>query len=348
MKRYHQATSWGLTSETVVHHGPLPDFLVEPVLELVDDRRIDLGALARGAVGRGIGPAGEAVGLERRVRVRVQVPLAPPRRLVVQVSQQRAPRREAAAQPAAAGDHAAGLVRVQAGQQRAARGRAVVGRGVVTFEADRLAAQRRDVRQQRVERERCRHPRRRAQLVDEDHEDVRRPVERRTAPASADAAAPRAPGLRRRGRAARGQRQRAAGEQPTLDERAAVAVHVDEPIGHAYRDCQQPGAPGGAVSRQNVEIVFRSMEPERDERNDQSRARRAAGGPQHRFPAAEPVHARADRRAVRCDRADRGRSAPRPAHPRRGARRQRRRRRAPVRRALSRAGGGAVAGAARR
>ena len=25
VKRYHQATSWGLTSETVVHHGPLPD-----------------------------------------------------------------------------------------------------------------------------------------------------------------------------------------------------------------------------------------------------------------------------------------------------------------------------------
>ena len=195
---------------------PVARLVVEPVLELVDDRRVDLGALPGGAVGRGIGPAGEAVRLERRPRVGVQMPLAPPRRLVVQLAQQRPPRREAGAQPAAAGDHAAGLVRVQAGQQRPARGRAVVRRGVVAFEADRLAAQRREVRQQRVERQRRRRPRRRAQLVDEDHEDVRRPAR------AACAAHPAAPLVPRRAWPAplRGRRRRTA---PARRPRAALA-----------------------------------------------------------------------------------------------------------------------------
>ncbi len=75
----------------------------------------------------------------------------------------------------------------------------------MTFEADGARAQRGQVGHQRGGQRGCRHPHRRAQLVDEDHQDVRRP--------------PRAPAATAR----RAEREPAGGEQPLLDEGAPIA-----------------------------------------------------------------------------------------------------------------------------
>ena len=64
-----------------------------------------------------------------------EVPLAEPARAVAVLAQHRAPGGEARVERAPAGDHAAGLVGVEAGQQRRARGRAVVRGRVVAGEA---------------------------------------------------------------------------------------------------------------------------------------------------------------------------------------------------------------------
>ena len=65
LQRYHQAMSCGLTNDTVVHHGSSLGAVGEPVFELRDDVRVDPPTLPGRAVGRGVGAAGEAVGLER-------------------------------------------------------------------------------------------------------------------------------------------------------------------------------------------------------------------------------------------------------------------------------------------
>ena len=153
VKRYHQAMSCGLTKETVVHHGAVAPGFAEPLGELRGDFGVDRGALARRAVGRGVGAAAEPVLLQRRVGVGVQVPLAPPARLVAALAQQRAPGRKAGVELAVAGDQAAGLVGVEARHERAARGRAVVGGRVVAFEVDGPVAQRGQVRHQRRRRD---------------------------------------------------------------------------------------------------------------------------------------------------------------------------------------------------
>ena len=136
---YHQAMSWGLTNETVVHHGSAPPSCANHSRKLPAIVRVVVPALAGTAVGRGVDAAGEAVALERRfarrrrpVVVAVgEVPLAEPARVVAVLAQHRPLGREARVERAAAGDHAAGLVGVEARQQRGARGRAVVGGGVV-------------------------------------------------------------------------------------------------------------------------------------------------------------------------------------------------------------------------
>ncbi len=107
--------------------------------------------------GEGKVPPREAVGLERaRVFVGVpqvvavrEVPLAVPVRAVALLAQHRPPGRKAGVERAPAGDHAAGLVGVQAGQQRGARGSAVVGGRVVAREGHPPVAQAREVGHQR-------------------------------------------------------------------------------------------------------------------------------------------------------------------------------------------------------
>ena len=94
-------------------------------------------------------------------------------RPVALLAQHRPPGREPGLELAAAGDQAAGLVRVEAGDERAARRRAVVRGGEVALEGDGAAPERRDVGEQPVERRGRREPARRAHLVDDDHEDVR-------------------------------------------------------------------------------------------------------------------------------------------------------------------------------
>ncbi len=152
----------------------------EPFDELVGDRRVLFLALLGVAVGRRVGAAVEAVGLEparRLVGLRAQMPLAPPRRLIALFAQHRPPGRELRAERAARSDrfrqHAAGLVRIETCQHRAARGHAHVRRRVVTLERRRAVAESRQVWQQRVELGLLREPLRRAQLVDDDREDVR-------------------------------------------------------------------------------------------------------------------------------------------------------------------------------
>jgi len=189
-------------------------FEAQPFAELSGDHRIDGGALPRGAVGRRVGATGEAVGLERRVRVGVEMPLAPPPGRVAELAQQRPPRRKAGVQTAVAGDQAARLVGVQPGEERPARRAAIVGGGVVPFEADGARAQRGQVGHHRRRQRGGRHPHGRAQLVDHDHEDVRC-----TSPACAPASA-----------APRAERQAASGEQPLLEEGAPVAGACE--LGH--------------------------------------------------------------------------------------------------------------------
>ena len=102
-----------------------------------------------------------------------QVPLAEPPARVALLAQQRAPCREARVEGAPARDHAAGLVGVEAREQRRAGGCAVVGGGVVALEGDAFAAQARDVREQPRHLRGRREPLGGAQLVHDDHQDVR-------------------------------------------------------------------------------------------------------------------------------------------------------------------------------
>ena len=163
-------------------------------------------------------PRGEAVGLERCVGVGVEVPLAPPVGVVAELAQQRAPGGEAGIQTAVAGNQAAGLVGVEPGEQRAARGGAVVGGGVVAFEAHRTRAQRRQVGGEQV-----------GSAAAGIHTGVRSWSTRITRmfgglpargrdPRRPEALVRRAPGA-----AAGAERKRAGGEQPLLEEGAAIA-----------------------------------------------------------------------------------------------------------------------------
>ena len=164
-----------------MHHGSAPPSLREPVGEAARDVRVHLPALAGGAVGRGEDAAGEAIALERLfadergpVVVAVgQVPLAEPARAVAVLAQHRPPGGKAGVEGASARDHAARLMRVQAGQQRRARGRAVVRGGVVPGEGHGALAQALEVGGQAQAGRVGREPLREAQLVDDDHEDVR-------------------------------------------------------------------------------------------------------------------------------------------------------------------------------
>ena len=118
--------------------------------------RVHAPALAGRAVRRGVDAAREAVALERPfardrgplVVVMGEMPLAVPAGVVAVLAQHRSPGWKAGVERAAARDHAAGLVRVETGQQRRARRAAVVGGGVVAGEGDRPFAQAREVGRQ--------------------------------------------------------------------------------------------------------------------------------------------------------------------------------------------------------
>ena len=107
------------------------------------------------------------------------MPLPVPPGAVTVFAKHRPPGGEAGVQGAAARDHAARLMGVQAGQHRRAGGRAVVRDGVVPAEGDRPLTQALKVRGQAHAAPGDRaEPLREAQLVDHDHEDVRPPYGR--------------------------------------------------------------------------------------------------------------------------------------------------------------------------
>ncbi len=238
--------SCGLTNETVVHHGSLPPSWANQSSNWRAMRGVDPEALAGAAVGRGVGAAREVVVLEQRPAlcrrplavVVGEVPLAVPPGVVAVIAQHRPPGRKARIERAAARDHAAGLVGVEAGQHRRARGRAVVRGRVVAAEGDRPFAQALEVRRQAhaAPRERA-EPLREAQLVDHDHEDVRPPHGRG---ARRDAVRRLGDGRRARPRlrpiagcAATGERrararasEQAAGDRALLEEGAPVGLAI--------------------------------------------------------------------------------------------------------------------------
>ena len=155
----------------------------EPVAELPHDQWIYAPAFSRAAVWGGVGAAREAVGLERAnvllrpcVVAAGEVPLAVPIRFVAAFTQDRAPGREVGFERAGARHQATGLLAVEACEQHRSCGAAVVGRCVMACEVDAAPAQSRQVRHQARGDRVVLEPLRRAQLVDENHEDVRRAV----------------------------------------------------------------------------------------------------------------------------------------------------------------------------
>ena len=178
---YHQAMSCGFTNETVVHHGSAPPSSANqsanrpamwgstrqpcpgaPSGEGRCRRRSRSGRAPASPVERG--PVVVAVG---------EVPLAVPAGAVAVLAQHRAPRGKAGIERAAAGDHAAGLMRVQAGQQRRARRTCSHWRRCSGAERHGALAQPPRLRRQARRRGAGDEPLREAQLVDDDHEDVR-------------------------------------------------------------------------------------------------------------------------------------------------------------------------------
>jgi hypothetical protein len=140
---YHQAMSWGLTNETVVHHGSVaaPSWANQSS-NWRGDVRVHAPALAGRAVGRGVGAAREAVALERGGPKLVhllsvgEVPLAVPVGVVAVLAQHRAPGREAGSSvlPPVIMQPVWCVYRPVSSVAR--EGRAVVGGGVVAGEAE--------------------------------------------------------------------------------------------------------------------------------------------------------------------------------------------------------------------
>ena len=165
------------------------------------------------------------------------MPLSVPPGVVAVFAQHRSPGGKAGIQGAAARDHAAGLMGVQAGQHRRARGRAVVRGRVVPAEGDRPLAQALEVRRQADAAPRDRpEPLREAQLVDHDHEDVRPPYGRGRRCDAPCRLGERVGSARRRlrpvaGAAATGDRsararEQAAGDRAALQEGAPVGLLI--------------------------------------------------------------------------------------------------------------------------
>ena len=129
LQTYHQAMSCGLTNETVVHHGCAPPSSLNQCRKC----RAMIGSLCQPCPGP---PSGEGYMPPAKpycssasspssgvqwLSPWVTCHLPSQRVLVAVLAQHRAPCRKAGVERAAAGDHAPGLVRVEAGQHRRAR-----------------------------------------------------------------------------------------------------------------------------------------------------------------------------------------------------------------------------------